>query len=115
MRAMSEARTRAGETIHDGLITHPEGCPKAAGDCRPLSRIASPGYESFMCCGETYPEGRSVPTDIFRLCIGSTHETGVDLMVNLDERDAIDTASVLLAGLSSNANLVAEQEQESDE
>ncbi len=108
---MSEARTRAGETIHDGLITHPEGCPKAAEDCWPLSRVASPGFESYMCCGETHPEGRSVPTDIFRLCIGSIHETGVDLTVDLDERDAIDTASVLLAGLSSNANLLAMEEE----
>ena len=106
----SEPRTRAGETIHDGLITHPEGCPKAAGDCRPLSRVASPDFESYMCCGETTPEGRSVPGDIFRLCIGGTHKTGVGLVVNMDERDVIDTASVLLAGLSSNANLVAVEE-----
>ena len=111
---MHESRTRDGETIHDGLITHPEGCPKAAGDCRPFSRVASPGYESFMCCGETHPEGRNVPTDIFRLCIGSTHETGVDLTVNLDERDAIDVASVLLAGLSSNSNLVADRESQDE-
>ena len=106
----AESRTRAGETVHDGLITHPEGCPKAAEDCWPLSRVASEGFESFMCCGETHPEGRSVPGDIFRLCIGGTHKTGVDLVVNMDERDVIDTASVLLAGLSSNANLVAVEE-----
>lgn len=108
---MTERRTRDEEAIHDGLITHPFSCPKGAGDCEPLSRVSSPDYESFMCCGETHPEGRSVPADIFRLCIGSTHETGVDLKVNLDERDAIDTASVLLAGLSSNANLVAQEER----
>ena len=104
---MTERRTRVEETVHDGLITHPVGCPKGANDCEPLSRVASPGYESFMCCGETHPEGRSVPADLFRLCIGSTHKTGVNMVVNFDERDAIDTASVLLAALSSNANLVA--------
>ena len=55
---MTERRTRVEETVHDGLITHPVGCPKGANDCEPLSRVASPGYESFMCCGETHPEGR---------------------------------------------------------
>ena len=46
---------------------------------------------------------RTVPTDRFRLCIKSTHKTGVDLIVNLDERDVIDTASVLLGALSYDA------------
>ena len=111
---MSEPRSREGNGIYDGLITHPHGCPKKAEDCAPLARVSSPGYESFMCCGETLPEGRSIPQDIFRLCMGSSHKTGVDLVVNLDERDAIDTASVLLAALSSNANLVANERNDDD-
>lgn len=105
MKVLKMKRTKEGGAIHDGLVTHPSGCPKKAEDCAPLSRISSPDYESFMCCGETDPEGRSVPADLFRLCIGSTHETGVNLVVNFDERDAIDTASVLLSALSSNAQL----------
>lgn len=77
----------------------PVGCPRGRIDCRPLARYASPGYESFMCCGET--KGAPVETDRCRLCIKSTHEQGpVDLMVNLDERDVVHTASVLLSGLS---------------
>jgi len=56
-----------------------------------------------MCCGETAEAQRTVLTDRFRLCILSTHKTGVDLMVNLDERDVIDTASVLLGALSYDA------------
>jgi hypothetical protein len=41
-----------------------------------------------------------VPTDRLRFCIKSTHATGVDILVNLDERDAVHSASVILAGLS---------------
>lgn len=89
--------------IFDGVVTHPNGCPRELPDCLPLSRVASPEYESFMCCGETAAGLRSVSTDRFRLCILSTHKTGVDLLVNLDDRDVIDTAAVLLGALSSDA------------
>ena len=92
-----------GKRIFDGVILCPSGCPRKLSDCQPLSRVASPEYESFMCCGETAEGQRTVPGDRFRLCILSTHKTGVDLLVNLDERDVIDTASVLLGALSSDA------------
>ena len=91
-----------GRRIFDGVVSTPEGCPRKLSDCQPLSRIASAGHESFMCCGETSEEQRTVPEDQFRLCLLSTHKTGVDLLVNLDERDVIDTASVLLGALSYN-------------
>lgn len=92
-------REREGVTLHDGGIFDPSGCPKGLGaQCQPLSRIASRGYESFMCCGET--NAAPVPTDRLRLCIRSTHATGVDVMVNFDERDAVHTSSVLLGGLA---------------
>lgn len=98
--------SREGTMIHDGEVTHPGGCPRGRKDCGALARVASPGYASFMCCGET--DAAPVPTDRLRLCILSTHDRGpVDLMVNLDDRDAIDTASVLLAGLSSHAQVTA--------
>ena len=92
-----------GKRIFDGVIQCPSVCPRKLSDCKPLSRVSSPEYESFMCCGETDEDGRTVPTDRFRLCILSTHRTGVDLTVNLDERDVIDTASVLLGALSYDA------------
>ncbi len=101
---MSE-RELAGTRIHDGAITHPGGCPRARTDCSPLARVASPGYESFMCCGET--DAAPVATDVIRLCIKSTHDHGVDVMVNLDKRDVVDTAAVLLGGMSSLAQLEA--------
>lgn len=92
------ARSREGAQLHDGAIHDPHGCPRGRTDCSPLARIASPGYESFMCCGET--ASAPVPTDRIRFCQKSTHAHGVDLLVNFDERDAVHTASVLLSGLS---------------
>ena|SRR3990167_8189256 len=91
-------RRREGSTIHDGTVYPLSGCPRKRTDCGPLARVASSEYLSFMCCGET--NGAPVPTDTLRLCILSRHKSGVDLMVNLDERDAVDTAAVLTAGLS---------------
>lgn len=93
--------TTAPRRIWDGETRHPAGCPRGRNDCQALARIASPGPASYMCCGET--DGAPVPTDRFRLCIYSSHETGVDVLVNLDARDVIDTASVLLSGLSVDA------------
>ena len=90
-----------GKRIFDGVIQHPAGCPRGRQDCEPLSRISSPGFESYYCCGET--SGGPVPQDTYRLCIAAAHDHGVDVMVNLDARDVIDTAAVLLAGLSSVA------------
>jgi len=93
------ARDRDGPAVHgDNGIFGPPGCPRGRTDCEALARYASPGAESYMCCGET--NNAPVPTDRLRLCVKSTHETGVDLMVNFDERDAVHTASVLMAGLS---------------
>lgn len=106
MTEPSAPRTRDGVLIHDGAIHHPTGgCPRGLLDCSPLARCSSPEFKSYMCCGET--DAAPVVTDRLRLCIFSTHEHGVDLMVNLDERDAVDTASVLLGGMSSLAQAKA--------
>ncbi len=94
----TEKLSRDGAAIHDGEINDPKGCPRGRSDCAPLARYASPEFESFMCCGET--KKAPVPTDRLRFCIKSTHEHGVDVLVNLDERDAVHSASVILAGLS---------------
>lgn len=92
-------RHRDGPTIHDHGIYDPAGCPRQRTDCQPLARYSGSDYASFMCCGET--AAAPVPSDRLRLCIKSTHKDGpVDLLVNLDERDAVHTSSVLLAGLS---------------
>ncbi len=100
----------ADKRIFDGFVPHPEGCPRGRTDCQALSRVASPNYESFMCCGETNEDSRLVPQDGFRLCVKSTHKYFANIMVNLDQRDAIDTASVLLGALSSDAQAIANAE-----
>lgn len=95
-------RAREGSQIHDGEVPYLSGCPRKLEGCTPMARVASPGFESFMCCGET--DNAPVPTDVLRLCIKSSHDRKpVDLLVNLDRRDAIDIASVLLGGMSSLA------------
>jgi hypothetical protein len=93
------ARMREGTTLHDGGIYDPSGCPRGRPDCSALSRIASPNYESFFCCGETNTS--SVPTDRLRFCVKSTHDRGpVDVLVNFDERDTVHACSVLMGGLA---------------
>jgi hypothetical protein len=58
-----------------------------------------------MCCGDNGGNA-AVPTDRFRLCIFASHSRRpADILVNLDERDVIDAASVLMGGLSSNAQI----------
>lgn len=101
--------------IFDGVVLHPKGCPRDRTDCEALSRLSSEDFESFMCCGETHEAGRVVPEDRFRLCIKSTHKHGVDVLVNLDQRDTIDTASVLLGALSSDAQVLAAEPPEPGE
>ena len=93
-----DLRRVVARSIHDGRVFAVVGCPRGLTNCVPLGRYASPGFESFMCCGET--DAAPVATDHLRLCIKSQHAHGIDVMVNLDERDAVHTASVLLAGLS---------------
>jgi hypothetical protein len=94
------ARTHEGVTLHDGGIYDPSGCPRGLGDqCQPLSRIASPSFASFMCCGQT--GSAPVPTDRLRFCVKSTHDCGpVDVLVNFDERDTVHACSVLMGGLA---------------
>ncbi|KKN20985.1 hypothetical protein LCGC14_0930100 [marine sediment metagenome] len=55
-----------------------------------------------MCCGETAEAQRTIPGDRFRLCVYS-QAGGADMIINLDDRDVVDTASVLLSALSSDA------------
>lgn len=99
---MADQRIREGSQIHDGAVPYLSGCPRKLSGCTPMARVASPEFASYMCCGET--DTAPVPTDVIRLCIFSSHDNKpVDLLVNLDRRDATDVASVLLGGLSSLA------------
>lgn len=99
-------RTFDGPQLHDGEVPYVAGCPRGRTDCCAISRKASPEFESFMCCGET--AAAPVPTDVLRLCIKSSHDRSpVDIIVNLDRRDAIDVAAVLMGGMSSIAQVDA--------
>jgi hypothetical protein len=104
------ADVESGDRIFDGEVTHPAGCPRGMDDCSPLARVASEGYASFMCCGENSEATRKVPGDRFRFCMRSIrgdHPLGVDILVNLDERDLVDTASVLMGAFSSDMQVRA--------
>lgn len=95
-------RVTEGSQVHDGEVPFLVGCPRQRTDCTAVARKASPNFESYMCCGET--DAAPVPADVLRLCIKSSHDRKpVDLLVNLDRRDAIDVACVLLGGMSSLA------------
>lgn len=61
MISPSESRERDGASVHDHGIIDPTGCPRGRRDCAPLARYAAPGFESYMCCGET--AAAPVPTD----------------------------------------------------
>lgn len=87
----------------DGHVNYPEvECPRGRSDCCVLSVTASEERDTFMCCGHNHTA--PVPEDVFRLCIKSVHENPVDVLVNLDHRDVVDVASVLMDGLSWDAN-----------
>lgn len=102
---MAERRVE-GSQVWDGQMWQLAGCPRGRADCTATARRASPGFESYMCCGET--NGAPVPTDVLRLCIKSSHDRKpVDILVNLDRRDAIEVSAVLLAGMSGLAQLDA--------
>lgn len=88
-------------TTWDGETRHPVGCPRGRADCEPLSRRASEDYRTYMCCGENDGSHGGPDQDRWRFCMVS--EDGVDFLVNLDERDMIDSAAVLLSGLSYEA------------
>ena len=91
-------RTPEHPAIWDGEAPFLPSCPRGRSDCWAMARHASPNFESYMCCGETH--SAPIPTDVLRLCIVSTHETGVDVLVNLDKRDAVEVATVLLTGMA---------------
>ena len=94
-----ERRLPEGPQCHDGIFNPLQGCPRGRTDCTPVARRASPEFESYFCCGLT--NAAPVPEDVVRLCVKSTHARGpVDLLVNFDDRDAIDAIAVLSAGLS---------------
>ncbi len=79
----------------------PETCLRDRDDCEPLSQIASDDDASFICMGRIDKHARELDQDCYRLCWKNDE---VDEMGDWDARDLIDTASVILQGLSVEAN-----------
>ncbi len=80
----------------------PERCLRGRDDCQPLSLLASDEDTSFVCCGHSDPESRTVEQDRFRVCWKNDM---VDEMGDYDERDMKDTMSVLAQALSVDENM----------
>lgn len=79
----------------------PEKCLRCRTDCEPLAQIESDDGVSFICVGHNDGTDRAEPGDQFTLCWknGEVDERG-----HWDDRDLIDTASVILQALSADRN-----------
>ena len=82
----------------------PDKCLRNRKDCKPCAQIESDCKTSFVCCGMVPKKKRVVPQDKFRLCWKNSN---VDEMGDYDQRDVIDTISVLSQALSIDANMNA--------
>lgn len=87
-------------------LTLPDNCPRNRKDCEPISQILD-DEDGFICMGCNDGTTRLQKQDIFRLCWKGPH---VDETDDMDERDIIDTISVLAQGLSVHANRKANDE-----
>ncbi len=83
-------------------IRLPERCLRGLDDCTALAQIESDGGQSFVCCGHSDPETRTVGQDRFRVCWKSQH---VDETGDYDEVDMKDTISVLAQALSVDGHM----------
>ena len=72
-------------------------CPRGKGDCEPWTYIATDDKSSFICCGRSDPDTRSVPQDEFRLCF-VTPDT--DTCYDHDVLDLLDLLDVISGALA---------------
>lgn len=73
----------------------PRHCPRGRGDCQALSQIIAPEHVSFVCCGEHNGEGVAYAQDRYRFCHKTPDPHGVDILIDVDERDVAHMAAVL--------------------
>lgn len=84
-------------------IRLPDKCLRGdVSPCQPLSQVKSDDGVSFICCGLTDRE-----FDPFTLC---WKNDDIDEESQWDNRDLVDTASVILQALSAHANMKANNE-----
>lgn len=93
-------------------IELPEKCLREGVDCVPFAQIVSDDRTSFICCGMSYPDDRSRLKDPFRHCFKND---SIDTMHDNDERDLVDTISVLVQALSVHHNFKAMWESLSED
>ena len=83
-------------------IVLPDSCPKGLCDCSPLAQIVSDDGVSFICSGHNDGTNRVINADRFRVCFKNDQ---IDDMTDFDDRDMIDTISVMSQALSADANM----------
>lgn len=74
-----------------------ETCMREIEGCRPIANIHSDDLSSFICCGLSTEETRTVPQDKFRLCF---HNKMTDSMFDHDETDLKDLSAIISVALA---------------
>jgi hypothetical protein len=72
-------------------------CPRGKLDCSPLANIVADDHSSFICCGHSEPESRSVVTDPYRLCF---YTGDTDSCYDHDETDLKDLLAIIADALA---------------
>lgn len=83
-------------------LSVPEFCCRDCDDCQPLAHVITqwadrPEGRNFICVGVNDGSRRTHPGDELRHCFKNDQ---IDTMEDWDERDVIDTVSILMQGLS---------------
>ena len=84
--------------IEKGIISVASHCPRGRGDCSALSHIISSDGQSFVCFGRNDGTTRCHEQDKYRYCCVAP--SGIDEIQDVDRRDAMHQATVILTGLS---------------
>ncbi len=84
------------------MIHLPEKCPRGLSTCQPLANLVDDEKNGFICCGLNDVSDRVHEQDEFAHCWKNEH---VDYRDHWDNRDIIDTVSVLMRALSIKANI----------
>ena len=72
-------------------------CCREREDCKPWAYTIADDESSFICCGRSDPDTRSVPQDEFRLCFVNAD---TDTCYDHDELDLLDLLDVISCALA---------------
>jgi len=93
----SECGTRNAESRSEEMMLYTGFCPRSLCNCEPRANIVADDGSSFICCGESNLESRTVVQDRFRVCF---YNEDTDTMYDHDEIDLIDLIAVLSDALA---------------